>query len=149
MTVYKDSEFVLYKDSEFVLYTDGGYRMNLDVGAFAWIITKDGMAIDRGSSIVEQSTSNRCEFLSMINGMEAAVAHCKVLRCVSDSQLMISQLNGVYQVKNPELKKLHEMIMGLCGFFDEISFSWNSRETKWTSACDKMCDREIDKWALR
>ena len=127
-----------------MLYTDGGFRIPLNKGAWAYILTKDDVALIKDSVLVRDATSNRAEYLGIISGMIAAAGICKDLTCVSDSQLMVRQINGTYKVNDPVLWQFWHIVQQLRLLFDTVEFEWRSRETPWIQKCDALCDGVID-----
>ncbi len=128
----------------FEVFTDGGYRMQSDTGAFAYIILENGIVITEDSGLVVNSTSNRCEYIAMIEALKAVKKYTPVVECHSDSQLLVRQLNGQYQVKNEKLKRLHSVIGVLVGEFDKVSFVWNGRDSNpWSQRCDRLCNIQL------
>ena len=131
------------------LYSDGGYRMHEHLGAWAWCLVEGDQIISEGSDLVRDSTSNRCEYLALINGLTFAVGKYSYLTCVSDSQLLVNQLNGVYKVKDEHIKQLYRILVGICEKFECVRFVWHEREGTWNQFCDKMCDEIIDRALLK
>ena len=132
--------------SEFVLYTDGGYRMAQNVGAWAWVLIRDGFIVAEDARGVRDSTSNQCEYYGLLNGLEKARFFTDRVVCRSDSQLVIQQLNGKYKVNNEALKVLNAELLRLSDRFEDVRFVWNGRDSNsWTQYCDKKCDYIIDK----
>ena len=70
-------------------------------------------------------TNNQAEYKAII----AALRELDVesLTVFSDSQLAVRQLNGMYQIRDPELKKLASNVQRLCQD-REIQFKWLPRE---------------------
>ncbi len=78
-----------------------------------------------------RATNNQAEYLSLIAGVEALLAQLGDegvdpgsvrLRIRGDSQLVLSQLEGKWKVKNAVLKALHQRAQELLSAFGEVSF---------------------------
>lgn len=123
------------------LYSDGGYRQSINKGAWAFIIMNDsGEVVKSGSGEMVDSSNNICEYSGLLNGLKTAIKFTNNITCISDSQLMINQMNGSYRVKNGKLKVCKRRADILCSCFEKIEFIWMPRETPSIKACDKMCD---------
>ena len=93
------------------VFTDGGSRGNPGPSASSYLVKKDGRIITSGSKYLGESTNNRAEYTAvglalraLINDVED-VEKNKIIFYI-DSQLVVRQLNGVYKIKDPVLKKL-------------------------------------------
>lgn len=74
-------------------------------------------------------TNNEGEYLATIKGLEAALRlHWKDLLVLSDSQLVVRQLNKKYLVKKPHLQKLAIQVWHLAKQFNSIEFKWIKRD---------------------
>lgn len=74
-------------------------------------------------------TTNEGEYLAIIHALqyniEMGVAW---LRINSDSQLVVRQLTGEYEIKKPNLQLLACEVLRLLPFFEEVQFVWVPRE---------------------
>jgi ribonuclease HI len=66
----------------------------------------------------------------------------KELDVFSDSELLVKQLAGEYQVKAENLKPLHEEARSILATFADVSVSHVPREEN--EAADEMSNRAID-----
>ncbi|WP_433969563.1 ribonuclease HI family protein [Tunturiibacter gelidiferens] len=73
------------------------------------------MQDDKGNVLAELSeflgmrTNNYAEYSGLLGCLQYAIDHHHSrLRVVSDSELMVKQIQGKYQVKSPDLKPLYE-----------------------------------------
>ena len=77
---------------------------------------------------MEVCTNNVAEYEALIIGLEIALEmHIKSLQVFGDSQLIIRQLNGLYEVKNPNLILLHGRAKDLINQFHQIEIVHISR----------------------
>ena len=129
------------------LVSDGGCLLYKKIAAYAFLIMDDDFEIICQDSQLlsgNEVTSNVAEYSGLINGLQNAAGMSHSITVVSDSQLMISQMNGSFQVKAPHLIELHKKATMLCSTFDEVTFEWRAREDKFISICDKLCDEKIE-----
>jgi ribonuclease HI len=90
------------------LFTDGGARGNPGPAAFAYVIEDaDGAVLARRGERIGIATNNVAEYSALIAGLRAAAElGVDELEVVSDSELMVRQMTGVYKVKNEALREL-------------------------------------------
>jgi len=74
-------------------------------------------------------TNNVGEYLAIIAGLESAIRmHRRVITVLSDSQLVVRQLNKEYKIKKPHLALLAQKVMRLAGQLNDVKFEWICRE---------------------
>ncbi|HET9850246.1 MAG TPA: reverse transcriptase-like protein [Candidatus Saccharimonadales bacterium] len=123
------------------IYTDGGSRGNPGDSACAFIICKmDEIVVEKSGYYMGTATNNQAEYYGMIKGLERArdLGIDKV-DLMSDSQLVVNQMNGFYKVKNQELAPLHHQLKELSDSFEHISFTHVPREL------NKIADKEVNR----
>jgi ribonuclease HI len=92
-----------------VAYTDGGARGNPGPAGYGVVIQNEvGQEIATLSEYLGHQTNNFAEYQALIAALEYAVQQApKALKVISDSELLVRQINGIYKVKNPTLRDLH------------------------------------------
>ena len=90
------------------LWTDGGSRGNPGPAAFAYVLeADDGTVLDARGEAIGVATNNVAEYRALVAGLErAAAAGVSELEVVSDSELLVRQMQGAYRVKNRALQEL-------------------------------------------
>ena len=90
------------------LFTDGGARGNPGPAAFAYVIeAEDGTVLASHGEAIGVATNNVAEYSALVAGLaRAAELQVVELEVVSDSELMVKQMQGVYRVKNEALREL-------------------------------------------
>lgn len=126
------------------LYGDGGSRGNPGPAAYGYVILDmDDNVIKEEGVYVGETTNNQAEYQSLKFGLESALAlGIKELEVYMDSQLVINQINGLYKIKNAELKPHYERIKILAQEFDKISFTHVPRELN--KLADAMVNQALD-----
>jgi ribonuclease HI len=91
-------------------HCDGGARGNPGPAGYGALIQDaDGMVIGELSEFLGIRTNNFAEYSGLLGCLQFALDnHHSRLRVVSDSELMVKQIQGKYQVKSPDLKPLYE-----------------------------------------
>ena len=97
------------------LHTDGASRGNPgEAGAGLWISDGEGRTVFEMSRYLGHRTNNEAEYWALILGLrEARRLGGKSIRIFTDSELMERQVNGLYRVKNMNLKILHASVIEL------------------------------------
>ncbi|KAA3473594.1 RNA-directed DNA polymerase (Reverse transcriptase), Ribonuclease H [Gossypium australe] len=74
-------------------------------------------------------TNNMAEYEACIMGLRAAVERkIKVLEVYGDSSLVIYQLKGEWETRDPKLIDYRKVVMGLIEEFDDITFNYLPRD---------------------
>ena len=92
-----------------VAYSDGGARGNPGPSGYGVVIQDEtGQKIASLSEYLGHQTNNVAEYQGLIAALEYAVKHGhRALKVVSDSELLVRQIKGIYKVKNATLQDLH------------------------------------------
>jgi probable phosphoglycerate mutase len=91
-------------------HCDGGARGNPGPSGFGALVQgTDGQVLAELSEFLGIQTNNFAEYSGLLASLDYALAHGhRRLRVVSDSELMVKQIKGQYQVKSPGLRPLYE-----------------------------------------
>ena len=91
-------------------HCDGGARGNPGPAGFGALIQDaDGRVLAELSEFLGIQTNNFAEYSGLLASLDYALGHGHPrLRVVSDSELMVKQIQGKYQVKSPGLRPLYE-----------------------------------------
>jgi len=89
---------------------DGAARGNPGPAAYGIVIRRpDGATHESLGKYIGRTTNNVAEYYALIAALDyAAASGIKRLRVYSDSQLIVNQIKGLYKVKHPDLRPLHE-----------------------------------------
>jgi ribonuclease HI len=90
------------------LFTDGGARGNPGPAAAAYVLeADDGHVLAAHGEAIGVATNNVAEYRALVAGLAKAVeVGVDELEVVSDSELLVKQMNGEYRVKNAALVEL-------------------------------------------
>jgi ribonuclease HI len=90
------------------LYTDGGSRGNPGPAAAAYVLeTDDGTVLEARGEAIGLATNNVAEYRALVAGLAKALERgLDEVEVVSDSELLVKQMNGEYRVKNAALVEL-------------------------------------------
>ena len=92
-----------------IAHTDGGARGNPGPAGYGVVIDdSSGRRVAALSRYLGRQTNNFAEYQALIAALEYAVRHGpKTLKVISDSELLVRQIQGIYKVKEPTLRDLH------------------------------------------
>ena len=123
------------------IYTDGGSRGNPGPSGLGYyILGPDGREIKRGGEFLGMSNSRLAEYYGLKEGLEQAIElGLKRVNFMSDSLMMVNQMNGVYQVKNLDLMQVYSDVLGLLSKLESYSFTHVPREQ------NKEADAEVNR----
>jgi ribonuclease HI len=126
------------------VYSDGAARGNPGLsGAGAVLIAPSGQVVDRLGKFLGTQTNNFAEYMGLLLGLRRARAlGVREVEVYADSELMIRQLGGRYQVKSPSLKPLYDEAVRLLNDFSRVKLVHVPREMN--QLADEMSNRAID-----
>ncbi|MFW6133506.1 MAG: ribonuclease HI family protein [Planctomycetota bacterium] len=128
------------------IYTDGGARGNPGPAAAGYVLVDadDDRTLLEAGHFLGRATNNVAEYRAIIAALEAAARLGAVQADVlSDSELIVRQMNGQYRVKNAGLKPLHERVRRLEKGFDRVAYAHVRRESN--TRADRLVNRAIDR----
>jgi ribonuclease HI len=91
-------------------HVDGGARGNPGPSGYGVSIQDaQGKPVAELSEYLGRHTNNYAEYQGLIASLRyAAENQIAALKVVSDSELMVRQMKGIYKVRHPELRKLYD-----------------------------------------
>lgn len=94
----------------FTAHCDGGSRGNPGPSGYGAVVENpEGVVVARLSRFLGLQTNNYAEYSGLLAVLEWALANGAVrMRVVSDSELMVKQMKGLYKVKSPGLVPLYQ-----------------------------------------
>jgi ribonuclease HI len=106
------------------LFTDGGARGNPGPAAFGYVLeSENGHVLAAHGKAIGRATNNVAEYSGLVAGIErAAELGVRELDVVSDSELLVKQMQGEYRVKNETLRELWEQASDLERRFGRVRY---------------------------
>jgi ribonuclease HI len=132
-----------------VAHTDGGARGNPGPAGYGVVIhDAKGNKVAALSKYLGHQTNNFAEYQALIGALEYALEHGpRALKVISDSELLVRQIKGIYKVKEPTLRDLHarasQLISKLEWFNIEHVLRGHNREA------DELANQAMDKGSGR
>jgi ribonuclease HI len=126
------------------LSTDGGARGNPGPAAFGYVLeAEDGHVLAAHGEAIGRATNNVAEYRGLLAGLaKAAELGVTELEVISDSELLVKQMQGEYRVKNEALRTLWEEASELERHFDRVRYSAVRREHN--ELADRLVNEALD-----
>jgi len=127
-----------------LLFADGASRGNPGPsGAGALLTTPDGEVVAELAAFLGFATNNVAEYEALLLGLTGARARgATAITVRMDSELVVKQVNGSYQVKSPPLKRLHARVLVLRREFERFRIEHVPRAAN--AAADRLANLAID-----
>jgi len=128
-----------------IAHSDGGARGNPGPAGFGVVIQDEtGRKVAALSEYLGHQTNNFAEYQGLIAALEYAIEHGpKALKLISDSELLVRQIKGIYKVKNPVLQDLHARAKELIAKLDWFSIGHALREHN--QEADRLANEAMDR----
>lgn len=125
------------------VYFDGAARGNPGPAAVGYVVvTADGIAAENGERI-GRATNNQAEYRALIAALETAsdLGFARV-DVRGDSELIVRQVRGQYDVNDPELREYRVTVHELLETFDEWTLKHLPRESN--ERADELANEALD-----
>src|SRR5437868_13027676 len=128
-----------------VAHSDGGARGNPGPAGYGVVIKDEsGRKVAALSEYLGHQTNNFAEYQGLIAALEYAIEHeYKALKLISDSELLVRQIKGIYKVKNSVLRDLHARAKELIAKLEWFSIKHVLRGEN--SEADHLANEAMDK----
>src|SRR6185503_3587988 len=135
-----------------IAHTDGGARGNPGPAGYG-VVLRDaqGNKVAGLSQYLGHQTNNFAEYQALIAALEYAVAHGPMaLKVISDSELLVRQMKGIYKVKEPTLRDLHAQASRLARQLDwfEIEHVLRGHNKEADQLANEAMDKGSGRWQV-
>ena len=128
------------------IFSDGGSRGNPGPSAYAIVVTKDDKIIHQHSEFLGHGTNNYAEYRGLIAGLAKAIElGIDSAEFVMDSELVVKQMTGEYEIKSGSIKNLYLDAKALSSMIPEITFRSVRRHEMLIPVADALLNEELDK----
>ena len=112
------------ESSIYIGFVDGASCHTQHSASAAWVIyTPMGQVLSSGGVCLRPSSNNVAEYSAIIELLRDAISHGVLsLEVRLDSELVVSQLNGLYHVRDPTLLRRFLRVRLLERQFDNITY---------------------------
>jgi len=123
---------------------DGASRGNPGPAAYAVVMeSADGTRLAGFSEYLGEATNNVAEYQALLAALEYALRnHYRRIHVQTDSELLALQIQGVYKVKNPGLKPLHQRAGQMIARLESFSIQPVPREQN--READRLANQALD-----
>lgn len=130
-------------------YSDGGSRGNPGPSAAGYVLMRsDGNVVVEGGAFLGTTTNNIAEYQALYLSLEKALEiGATILEMNLDSLLVVNQMNGLYRIKDSELRTIHNRILELAKRFEKVTFTHVMRG--YNTLADGMVNKILDEAAAR
>jgi ribonuclease HI len=127
-----------------ILWTDGASRGNPGpAGIGALLKTPSGEVLSADSAYLGRATNNVAEYKALLLGLERALAlGVRRIEVRADSELLVKQIKGEYQVRSPGLRPLYQSAIKLLARFESSRLVHVRREQN--GEADRLANAGID-----
>src|SRR5277367_6253223 len=128
-----------------IAHSDGGARGNPGPAGYGVVIQDEsGIRVAALSEYLGHQTNNFAEYQGLIAALEWAIEHGpKALKLISDSELLVRQIKGIYKVKNAVLQDLHGRAKELIAQMEWFSIGHAFREQN--QDADRLANEAMDR----
>src|SRR6267154_3821003 len=118
------------QDGVYTANIDGAARGNPGTASYGLVLKRpDGTTLEILGKYIGRHTNNVAEYYALIAALDYAAAHgIKRLHVQSDSQLIVNQMKGLYKVKHPDLRPLHERAKKQAAGLEAFAIQYIPRE---------------------
>lgn len=129
----------------YTAHVDGGARGNPGPAGYGVVIhDPHGKKIAELSQYLGHQTNNYAEYSGLLSVLRYAIAHhIHSLKIISDSELMVRQMKGIYKVRHPELRKLYDEAQHLTAQIEHVEIRHALREHNQTA--DRLANEAMDR----
>ncbi len=126
------------------IFVDGAAKGNPGPAGIGIRLETDGVLLEETSDYIGQATNNTAEYRALIRGLQiAAERGAAAVSVISDSELVVRQITGVYRVKTASLMPLYKEARKLSRSFDRFDIRHVRREEN--KDADRLANEGIRK----
>ncbi len=126
-------------------HIDGGARGNPGPAGYG-VVLEDahGRPVAELSQYLGRQTNNFAEYSGLLAALAYAVEHgCKALKVISDSELLVRQLKGIYKVRDPRLREMYDRAQTMIRKLDWFRIEHARREHN--READRLANQAMDR----
>jgi len=131
-----------------IVEADGGARGNPGPAGYGAVVldAASGKLLAERAEAIGIATNNVAEYQGLIAGLRAAAdVGATDVQVRMDSKLVVEQMSGRWQIKNPGLRPLAAQAAKLLREFDSVTFGWIPRERN--KQADALANAAMDRAA--
>ena len=128
------------------VFSDGGSRGNPGPGAIGVVILDEqNNEIEKFKDCIGYTTNNRAEYHALIKGLDLAAKYTRdTVHCHLDSELVVRQIQGLWRLKNDELRALFHEAKDKERPFKRVIYTHVRRTNPTMRKADKLLNEAIE-----
>lgn len=133
------------KSGVWELFIDGASKNNPGPAGSGFVLMKNKEIMCQQGFYLGKKTNNQAEYYALVLGVFFAkkyVDKTELLIIVSDSQLLVRQMNGIYRVKDHHLAQLKNLAID---WLQGHRYKVNHVLREYNTLADEMANRGVDK----
>jgi ribonuclease HI len=125
------------------VYFDGASRGNPGPAAVGWVIVTGDGIVSEGGKRIDETTNNRAEYEALIQALSVAADYgFDSVELRGDSELVVNQVKGAWNVNEPSLRERRVQARTLLEQFDEWTLTHVPREIN--ERADTLANEALD-----
>ena len=144
-SLFPDESLTQPQNGWVIAHCDGGARGNPGPAGYGAILQDEsGSVLAELSEFLGNRTNNFAEYSGLLGSLQWALDHGRLrLRVVSDSELMVKQIQGKYKVNSPDLRPLWEEARRRIAKLERFEISHALRHKN--KAADQLANDAMDR----
>ncbi len=127
------------------VYIDGASRGNPGESGIGVLVVCPNGTKQEIREYIGRGTNNEAEYKALIRALGHLAAEASTeARIHTDSQLVANQMNGLWKIKNPNLRILHSEAKKLASSFSALEIKYIPR--KHNAEADRLANEAIDRY---
>lgn len=128
------------------LFSDGGCRGNPGPGAIGLLILGEtNQELYKHAECIGHTTNNRAEYHALIRGLDLCAKYTRRrVCCFMDSQLVVNHMNGIWRLKNDELRSLFHEVKKHEQVFLEVIYQHLERTNPYMKRVDRLVNEAFE-----
>ncbi len=127
------------------VYIDGASRGNPGESGIGVLVIRPDASREEIREYIGRGTNNEAEYKALIKALAYLVAEgSPTVKIHTDSQLVASQMNGLWKVKDPKLRILHSEAKKLVSLIPTFEIEYIPREKN--TEADGLANEAIDRY---
>ena len=127
------------------VYIDGASRGNPGESGIGVLVIRPDASREEIREYIGRGTNNEAEYKALIKALAYLVAEgSPTVKIHTDSQLVASQMNGLWKVKDPKLRILHSEAKKLVSLIPTFEIEYIPRENN--TEADALANEAIDRY---
>jgi len=136
-------------NEKYTIFSDGGSRGNPGPSAAGFIIMNNNEEVlFEGGLFLGYMDNHTAEYVAAYLALKKALnLGYKNIELRSDSLLLVNQINGIYQIRDDNLRFIHDKTVNLLSQFNHVSFQHVKREFNRLAdgLVNKILDENLEK----